>query len=194
MKRLLIAPLVLILAGAAAAESRLFLSAGAGYLRPADADYRLVYGNQAIYPELQASIRVLGGLCLTGSLGWVSKTGATPDLGLETKSTQNFFAIGLGYILRASPTICLEAGVGVARLSFREDALDLWVKGKQPGPRAELGVLLMPEDERVFMALRAGYMSATVPGAELVPVGDRDVKLGGFKVSISIGIQLLGVD
>ena len=43
------------------------------------------------------------------------------------------------------------------------------------------------------MALRAGYMSATVPGAELVPVGDRDVKLGGFKVSVSVGIQLLGV-
>jgi len=194
MKRLLIVPLVLILAGAAAAESRLFLSAGAGYLRPADGNYRLVYGNQAIYPEINAAIRLVGGLCLTGSMGWVSRKGATPDLGLETKGNQSFLAIGLSYILRASPTVCIEAGAGVASLSFREEALDLWVKGKQPGPKAELGVLLMPEDERVFMALRAGYMSATVPGTELVPVGDQNVKLGGFKVSVSVGIQLLGVD
>ncbi len=192
MKRFLIVPLILVLAGAAAAESRLFLSAGAGYLRPADGSYRLIYGNQAIYPELNASIRLVGGLCLTGSMGWFSKKGSTPGLGLETEGSQSFFAVGLSYILRVSPTLCVEAGAGLAGLSFREEALDLWVKGKQPGPKAELGLLLMPEDERVFMALRAGYMAATVPGAELAPVGDQDVKLGGLRVSISVGGQLLG--
>lgn len=42
------------------------------------------------------------------------------------------------------------------------------------------------------MGLKIGYLTATVPGSELEPVGDRDVRLGGLKVSVSIGIQLFG--
>jgi hypothetical protein len=192
MKRLLIVLAILMLAGSAAAESRLLLAAGAAYMRPADENFRSIYGNQAIYPELSASIRLIGGLCLTGSAGKLSKDGRTPDLGLEATASQSYIAMGLAYVFRASPTLCFEAGAGVAGLSFREDALDLWVKGKHPGFKAEGGILLLPEDERVFMGLKIGYLTATVPGSELEPVGDRDVRLGGLKVSVSIGIQLFG--
>jgi len=192
MRKLLIAPVALILAVPLAAESRLFLAAAVSYVRPADANFRSVYGDQVISPEVSAAVRLVGGLCLTGSAGKLSKNGRTPDLGLETTATQSYVSIGLAYLLRASPTLCFEAGLGMAGLSFREDALDLWVKGKHPGLKLEGGVLLVPEDERVFMGLRIGYLSATVPGSELEPIGDQDVRLGGLKVSVSIGIQLFG--
>ena len=103
MKKLLIIPIVLVLAASAAAENRLFLSAGASFLRPADEAYRTVYGNQTVYPELSAAIRLIAGVCLTGSLGRFSKNGITPDLGLETKAVQSYYSVGLSYLLQDLP-------------------------------------------------------------------------------------------
>ncbi len=194
IKKLLIIPMVLILAAAAAAENRLFLSAGASFLRPADEAYRTVYGNQAVYPELSVAIRLIAGVCLTGSMGRFSKNGITPDLGLETKAVQSYYSVGLSYLLRISPTLCLEAGGGMARMSFREEAFGLTVDGRHSGFKAEGGVLLIPEGERVFMGLKVGYLSGRVPGSELVPASDQSLRLGGLKIAVTIGIQLFGND
>jgi hypothetical protein len=194
MKKLLIVPLVLILAVSAAAENRLFLSAGASFLRPSDGAYRVVYGNQALYPELSAAVRLVAGFCLTGSLGRFAKNGITPDLGLETKATQSYYSVGLSYLLRISPTLCLEAGGGMARMSFREEAFGITVDGKHSGFKAEGGVLLIPEGERIFMGLKVGYVSGRVPGSELDPVSAQSLRLGGLKIAVSVGIQLFGND
>ena len=60
MKRLSLATVILVLAAVpSAAESRFFLAAGAGYVRPDDAAYRTIYGGQAIAPELSAMVRML---------------------------------------------------------------------------------------------------------------------------------------
>ena len=100
---------VLALLASASAQSRLFLSLGANLIRPADAAYRSVYGNQVIYPELALAIRTVGGLCLKGSLGQFSKNGTTPDLGLKTRSKQSYISVGLGYLQRVSGLFCLGA-------------------------------------------------------------------------------------
>jgi len=192
MKRFLIVPAILILAASAAAENHFFLSAGASFLRPGDANYRAIYGNQAVYPELSAAIRLVAGVCLTGSFGRYARNGTTPELGLDASSTQSYISWGLGYLLRVSPTLCLTANGGMASLSFREEALDAVMKGHHMGYLAEGGVLLVPEDERVFMGLKVGYLSAAVPGSELTPPLGRDLKLGGLKISVSIGIQIFG--
>lgn len=192
MKKLLIVPMVLILAASAAAENHFFLSAGASFLRPGDSAYRAVYGNQAVYPELSAAIRVVAGVCLTGSWGRFPRKGTTPELGLSTESTQSYFSWGLGYLLRVSPTFCLQANGGMASLSFQEKALDAVRSGRRMGYLVEGGALLVPEDERVFMGLKIGYVSATIPGASLAPPLDRPIRLGGLKVAVSIGIQIFG--
>lgn len=192
MKRFLIVPAILILAASAAAENRFFLSAGASFLRPGDANYRAVYGNQAVYPELSAAVRLVAGVCLTGSFGRYARNGTTPELGLAASSTQSYVSWGLGYLLRVSPTLCLTANGGMASLSFREEALDTVMKGSHMGYLAEGGVLLVPEDERVFMGLKVGYLAATVPGSTLTPPLGRDLKLGGLKIAVSIGIQIFG--
>lgn len=192
MRRSLIVPVLLILTASAAAESRLFLSAGAGFLRPGDSAYRSVYGGQTVFPEFSASGRVVAGLCLTAGYGQFSRTGTTPELGLTAHATQSYFTYGLSYLLRLSPTICLRAGGGLASLRFREEALDMEVRGRHSGVMAEGGVWMVPEDERVFMGLTVGYLSGRVAGQDLQPALDRSIRLGGLKVAVSIGIQLFG--
>jgi len=192
MKKLLTIPAILALTAFAAAENRLFVSAGASFLRPADAAYRSIYGGQVVSPEFSASVRLFKGLCLGGSYGQFSRTGRTPELGLEVRARQSYLAGGVSYLLRMSPSLCLQAGAGLAGLSFREEAFGAEVRGHRTGFRAEGGVLLAPEDERVFMGLTVGYVSARVPGAGFDPPLAQALRLGGFKVTVSIGIQLFG--
>jgi len=194
MKRILVIPAILALVTAAAAESRFFLAVGANYIRPADAGFRTVYGGQAVYPEISAAIRVVKGFCLTGSAGKFSRDGASPDLGFETRAEQSYFTAGIGYLQRVSRLICVEAGAGIAGLSFREDAFDVWVHGRRRGFMAEGGLLLVPEDERIFLALKVGYLSARADDIDSAITGDQPVRLGGLKVAVSIGIQLFGTN
>ncbi len=194
MRRLLIVPVALVLAAAAHAESRLFIGVEANVIRPADGSYRSIYGNQAIYPELSASIRLVKGLCLTGSIGQFSKSGKTPDLGLDARATQGYISVGLGYMIRVSRLLCLEAGAGIAGMSFREEALDSWIKGKWRGIKAEGGLLLVPEDERIFMGVRFGYLSARVRDLDPRLAGPQPILLGGARIAVVVGIQLFGND
>jgi hypothetical protein len=194
MKKLLIVPALLALFATAAAESRFFLAIGANYIRPADEAYRTVYGSQAIYPGISAAIRLVGGLCLTGSAGRYSKNGATPDLGLETQATQSYFTAGLGYMLRVSRLVCLEAGAGWAGLTFSEEALGASITGSRSGLMAEGGLSIVPEEERVFLSLKLGYLSAQVDDLDSELAGPQSVRLGGLRFAVSVGIQLFGND
>lgn len=193
-KPLLLISAVLLLGTAAAAESRFFLGAGANYIRPADENYRAVYGSQVIYPEYTVAIRLVAGLCLTGSLGRFAKNGTTPDLGLETRAVQSYLTAGLGYIQRLSRLLCLQAGAGIASMSFREDALGAFVTGRKMGLAAEGGLLIVPEDERVYMGVKVGYLAATVADLDPVLSGRQSARLGGLKIAVSVGIQLFGND
>lgn len=182
---------VLVLLTSVSAQSRLFLSVGANLIHPADAAYRSIYGNQAIYPELSVAFRMVRGLCLKGSIGQFTKNGTTPDLGLKTTAKQGYITMGLGYLQRVSSLFCLEAGAGAAALTFREDALDTEVQGHKWGLLAEGGAAYMPEEgQGFFLALNVGYLSANVNDIASGVAGSQPVRLGGLKVSISVGIQL----
>jgi hypothetical protein len=187
MKRLLLVPMVfLVLAEASAADRLLLLSVQESYLNHADPRFREIYGRATFYPEFAAGIRLVKGLHLMGSYGRLVKDGKTPDLGLETRSTQKFLAAELGYIgtIRGSLGFLVEAGL--ASLTYREDALEAWISGRTPGIKTEVGLLYMAEKGRVFMGLKAGYMFARV--------NEHDIRLGGGKVAVCLGVRILGKD
>lgn len=194
MRRLLVVPVALALATGAYAESRLFIGVGANIMRPADGSYRSIYGSQAIYPELSASVRLVKGLCVTSSIGQFAKSGKTPDLGLDARATQSYISVGLGYMIRVSRLLCLEAGGGISGMSFREEALERWIKGRRMGIKAEGGVLIAPEDERIFIGVRLGYLSARVSDLDTDLNGPQSIRLGGARVALVVGIQLFGGD
>jgi hypothetical protein len=127
-------------------------------------------------------------------MGKFSRTGATPDLGLETLGKQSYITAGLGYILRVSRLICLEAGGGAAFMSFEEDALGTSIGGKRSGLMAEGGLLIVPEDDRVFMGVKVGYLSARVDDLDAGLEGPQSIRLGGLRITVSVGIQLFGSD
>jgi hypothetical protein len=188
----LIVAIVLLLAVPAAAESRFFLAGGANYIRPSDEGYRSIYGGQAFFPEISGALRLVAGLCLTGSWGEFAKNGVTPVLGFETRASQGYFTAGLGYLLRLSNLICLEAGAGIAGLTFREDALGTYIQGRRRGTMAEGGLLIIPEDGRVLLGVKVGYLSARLNDLDPAMAGNQSVRLGGLKFALSVGIQLFG--
>jgi hypothetical protein len=186
---------VLVLLATASAQSRLYLSLGANLIRPTDAEYRSIYGNQAIYPELAIAVRVAGGLCLTTHFGQFTRKGTTPELGLETQARQGYITAGLGYLQRISGTFCVEGGAGAAVLRFTEDALDQRVQGNKWGLMAEGGIYYMPEEgSGFFLGLKVGYLAAKVNDIATGVAGAQSVRLGGLKIAVSIGIKLLDTD
>ena len=194
MRKTLVVPALFLLLATASAESRLFVSLGAGFMRPADSDFRQIYGNQALLPEVSAALRLYKGLCLTAGAGRTSEEGKTPELGLMTKARQEYDSVGLGYMLRISQGLCADANAGIAGMSCREEALGAIVKGHGLGYKGELGILLMEEDGRAFIGLRLGYISARVSGLEPPIAGPLSIKLGGPKISLCFGLQLFGND
>lgn len=194
MKKTLIVPAVLLLLTTASAESRLFVSLGAGFMRPADSGFRQIYGNQALFPEVSAAVRLYKGLCLTAGAGKASEEGRTRELGIVTKASQGYISVGLGYLLRISQALSVDMNAGFAGMNCSEEALGAMIKGKGPGYKAEVGILLLEEDGRAFMGLRLGYMSARVSDLEPPMAGPQSIKLGGPKIALCVGLQLFGND
>jgi hypothetical protein len=192
MKKALIVPAVLLLLTTAFAENRLFVSLATGFMRPTDPDFRQIYGNLALLPEVSTTVRVFKGLCLTAGAGKVSEEGRTPELDLEAKASQGYYSGGLGYLFRISEGLSADVNVGIAAVTCREEAMDVVIKGKSLGYRAEAGIYLMEEDGRAFIGLRLGYMSARVSDLN-PPVADvPPIKLGGPKIALCFGLQLFG--
>ncbi len=194
MKRTLIFPAVLLMLTSASAESRLFISLGAGFMRPADPGFRQIYGNQALLPEVSGACRLYKGFCLTVGAGKATEEGRTPELGLEAKANQGYLSVGLGYLLRISSGLCVDVNAGIAGMSYHEEALGTMIKGKGPGYKAEAGILLMEEDGRAFLGLRIGFLSARISELESPIVGPQSIKLGGPKITLCFGLQLFGND
>jgi len=190
MKKMLIIPAVFFLVIAAGAENRLFISLGAGYLHPNDTGYRQIYGNNTLSFEVAGAVRLYRGFCLTSSVGRFSSDATTPDLGLETKASQSYFSFGLGYFVRATELLCFEAEAGVAGINFREEALGIETKGREPGLKVGAGIMIMTEDEAMFLGLRLGYMGARLDNPYPGVTQPQTIRLGGFLVALCVGLQL----
>ena len=59
---------------------------------------------------------------------------------------------------------------------------------------AEGGLLIVPEDERVFMGVKVGYLVGPGGGSRSRADRPQSVRLGGLKIAVSVGIQLFGSD
>jgi hypothetical protein len=182
MKRISLIMILLFCAGAAFSADRLLVSAGVSYLQAADSGYREIYGQSLFYPEAWVGVRLVRGLHLMAGFGMLTKKGETPDLHLPAKSTQRFFSGGLAYIVPVSGSVRFKVEAGVADIGYKEQAMDLTVKGSKLGYQAELGLLIM--GEVAFTGFNIGYLSAsdTVEGVK--------IKLGGARASLCVGFRI----
>ena len=177
-------PMLLLMPALSVAANVLLFSVAGIYTRPADAGYRAVYGNHALFPEYTAGVHLYKGLYVLGSYGKFTRKATIPDLNVVAQSSQSYIAAGLAYITKISGNISWDVEGAIAGMKYEEHALDAVITGKTPGYKAESGFLMMGEHGQIFVGLKAGYLFARVK--------DLDVKLGGFRVLLCLGVQLFG--
>lgn len=173
--------LSMVLSGFVYGEGYLSLSANA--LFSSDSGYKDVYGSTIIYPEIEAGYKTYKDMFIFGGFGFFSKEGKTTgELQINTKSTQNILSFGVGYDFNLNEKIDILIRAGIARIGYKEEAMEQEVKGNK------IGILLGSDlvykfGKRFFTKATIGYMSAkdTIEGV--------DIKLGGFKVGIGVGLR-----
>jgi len=154
----------------------------ANVLFPADSAYQETYQKMVFLPELKAAYSISGNLFVWAGYGRVSASGETPQLKEPAESSQGFLAAGAGYRHPLSGGWSLWGELGVASISYDEEALGKSISGStlgfvvNAGVRRDLG-------ERFFLIAQLGY----VYGKKTIE--DVAVKMGGFKAGIGAGVR-----
>lgn len=182
MKRGALILVFLCVSGPGRAADRLLLSAGASYMRHADADYRATYGSGAVQSEFELGFRIYRSLYVMGGYGAVSRSGKIPDFGFDARSTQSFLSAGFGFVDRIWKTLMFKLEAGLADVMYTEDALESSFSGSKLGYQAEAGLLVA--GKIVFAEVKVGYISASET------IGDVKFKLGGARIGLLAGIRL----
>jgi len=176
---LLFLGLVIMSVSGLAAEKIMLMVSG-GYIFPADAGYKNVYGETLFVPEFKLGVRIIDHLYVYGLFMTGSKDGTTPDLELPAHSRQQFYGGGLGYFPSIGRHLKVFVGAGVANASYKEEAMELTVKGNKVALNLEAGIYY--KEKFLFSGLEAGYCQTkdSYEGA--------DFKIGGARLSLVLGV------
>jgi len=182
MKKAALILVFLWVSGPGRAADRLLLSAGASYMKHADASYRATYGSGAVQPEFELGFRIYRSLYVMGGYGAVSRNGQIPGFGLDARSTQSFLSAGFGFVDRIWKILMFKLEAGLADVMYTEDALESSFSGSKLGYQAEAGLIVAWKI--VFAQVKVGYISASET------IGEVKFKLGGARVGFLAGIRL----
>lgn len=159
---------------------RLMVGITGNFLVPADENFKKVYSNGVLYPELQARYKILRGFYLWAGYGFVSVTGETPVLKLEAKSIQHFLSGGIGYMFHLSSKFDYMSEMGIFNASYKEETLGEEFSDSAIGFRIKNG-LIYRLGRSFYVEVSLGYLTASDI------VDDISIKLGGFRTGIGLG-------
>lgn len=162
------------------AAEKIMLMVSGGYIFPADAGYKNVYGDTLFVPEFKLGVRIIDHLYVYGLFMTGSKDGTTPDLELPAHSRQQFYGGGLGYFPSIGRHLKVFVGAGVANASYKEEAMELTVKGNKVGLNLEAGIYY--KEKFLFSGIEAGYCQAKDS------YEGNDFKIGGARLSLVLGV------
>ena len=175
MPRLIHALILLFLASPLAATNHgpVTLRLAACGLRPADADYRLIYGDAVFMPRLELAYAFSPGLSVWAAGSGLKKNGLGPLTGIACSSSQIFLAAGASYATNVTPAIAARLAAGPMLVFYREEAGEAAASGNAFG--ADLNAALSwALSSRLALEGRLGWLLA----AERTAAGDR-FRLGG---------------
>ena len=181
-KTLTILFILIVSAGWALAGENFQVRFIGNYLAPADSGYKDIYGKSMFYPELKAGYAFSSNFYLWAGYGFLNRTGETPVLKLEAKSSQNFLSLGLGYLGAFSDAFGYFAEFGLANVSYKEEAMGVEESGSVLGFRADAG-LTYTVASPLFLSLELGYISTSKK------VNSVTIKPGGLKVGLGLGAR-----
>ena len=161
---------------------RVMFSMSGGYLFPADSGYKEIYGRKIFVPEFKLGLRVFDQIYIYGNFFSFSKKGFTPELQEPAASRQQFLGGGLAYFPYLNQHWKAFLGVGVASISYREEAMEVTVSGHKLGFSVEGGIYY--KEKFMFLGINGAYTSATSSYEGV------SFKLGGARASILLGFML----
>lgn len=159
------------------------ISLSGKYLVPADRNFKDVYGNTLVLPEIKVDINILKNLYLWAGFGISTSKGTTvPDLKENIEFTQNIISGGAGYCIRMFPKIHFFVEGGTAYFNCREKIPDLEIKSTALGYSVAGGVNIYL-GKIIMTRIAGGFISASDN------VESEDVKLGGAFGSLGLGFR-----
>jgi len=166
--------------GATAPACKLMATAGVNIFQPASGDYQNIYGETAVMPELKITYKIFKNFTLWGGFGLVSKQGFIEEVAEAAEIRQNFFNIGVGYAHNLSARLRLRGELGLAAITFKEEALGSIQKGSGVGWKlgADLDYFI---GKKLFVFLAGAYSAAS----DNVETGKID--LGGLQAGLGLG-------
>ncbi|HSQ35113.1 MAG TPA: hypothetical protein VLQ89_03885 [Candidatus Binatia bacterium] len=161
-------------------NKRFMVTAGAILFNSSSADYRQIYGQAILMPELKVTARVYRNFTLWGGFALISRDGTIEEIEEDAHINQTLLGFGLGYAHKLGAKLRLRGELGLTSISFKEEALDEIQKGSGLGWKigANLDYCI---NKYLFATLTAAYSAAS----DETEIGK--IKLGGFQAGIGLG-------
>jgi hypothetical protein len=151
------------------------------YLAHADSGFREVYGPGGLMPGLRLEAGLWKDLSLYASCGFFARTGATPVLEQEAKTTQRYISAGASWKSRLSEKMAWNLYAGMLFVIYREEALGETISDNALG--LEIGAGLRYRlGARLFLCPFVSYLLAGDT------VEESKIKLGGARAGIGLGV------
>jgi len=167
--------------GAERPAHKFMVTAGANLFRGASSDYRQIYGQSVIMPEIKVTWLVYRNFSVWGGFGVTSKQGFIAEVDETTEIKQTLLSLGVGYAHKLTAKLRLRGELGLASIAFKEEALGGTQKGSGLGWKigADLDYFI---GKKLFVTLAAAYSQAS----DETEAGK--IELGGAQVGAGVGL------
>jgi hypothetical protein len=169
-----------------AGSGKFFASAGGAALIPGDKNFKSLYGDVLLSPEIKVGYNLYRNFYFWLGAGFVSATGALPVLGDEIKATQTFLSLGAGWETRQGRHWQGEFFAALLMAGFREKAMGATASKWAPGFEAGTG-LRYYLGGKTFVGMAVGYAGAWTTAR--TEAGEKDIILGGLRLSARVGFR-----
>lgn len=169
-----------------AAGGKFFASVGAAAFFPGDKNFKNLYGDVLLSPEVKVGYNLYGHFHFWLGAGFVSATGRLPVLGDEIKATQTLLSLGAGWETRRGRRWQGEIFAALLMAGFREKAMGDTASKWAPGFDAGIG-LRYYLGKKTFVRLAAGYAGAWTTAR--TEAGEKDIVLGGMRLGAGVGFR-----
>ena len=178
---LLFSAFIAVCPGAEKPAHKFMATAGVNVVRGSSGDFRQIYGQSVIMPEIKVTWLVYRNFSVWGGFGVTSKQGFIAEVDEMTEIKQTFLCLGVGYAHKLTAKLRLRAELGLASISFKEEALGGTMKGSGLGWKigADLDYFI---GNKLFVTLAAAYSQAS----DETEAGK--IELGGAQVGAGVGL------
>jgi hypothetical protein len=159
---------------------RFMVTVGLNLFQSPSSGYRQLYGKTAPMPEIKITSRFYKNVSVWAAYGQVTDDGFVEEVDETINIRRSLFGFGFGYVQKISAPLRLRGEIGLAYISYKENALQVVQKGAGLGWKigADLDYFI---GERLFVTLAAAYSEAS----DEVETGK--IKLGGLQAGVGLG-------